>query len=128
MIESTQFILYVSNQQKSCDFYKKTLGLEPVLNVEGMTEFELCAGTKLGLMPEKGIAKILGSKLPDPSSGNGVPRCELYLLVDDPDLYLKRSINAGAVEVSPLQKRAWGDTAGYVADPDGHVIAFAKSV
>lgn len=128
MIESTQFILYVSNQQESCDFYKKTLGLEPILNVEGMTEFELSGGTKLGLMPEKGIAKILGSKLPDPSSGNGVPRCELYLLVDDPDMYLKRSIDAGAVEVSPLQKRAWGDTAGYVADPDGHVIAFAKSV
>ncbi|HMT11149.1 MAG TPA: VOC family protein [Ignavibacteria bacterium] len=128
MINQCEFILYVSDQEKSCDFYKKVLLLEPVLNVEGMTEFDLAGGTKLGLMPEKGIAKILGSKMPEPSTGNGIPRCELYLYVNDPNAYIKRSIEAGAVEVSPLESRAWGDIAGYLADPDGHVIAFAQKL
>ena len=128
MINQCEFILYVSDQEKSCDFYKKVLRLDPVLHVEGMTEFELSGGTKLGLMPEKGIAKILGSKMPEPSTGNGIPRCELYLYVNDPAAYIKRSIEAGAVEVSPLESRAWGDIAGYLADPDGHVIAFAQKL
>ncbi len=128
MINQCEFILYVSDQEKSCDFYKKVLRQEPVLHVEGMTEFELAGGTKLGLMPEKGIAKILGSKMPDPSTGNGIPRCELYLYVNDPAAYIKRGIEAGAVVVSPLESRAWGDIAGYLADPDGHVIAFAQKL
>ncbi len=35
------FILYVSDQQVSRDFYAAGLGLEPVLDVPGMTEFNL---------------------------------------------------------------------------------------
>jgi len=37
-----QFILFVKDQEKSTSFYKSVLDLEPVLNVPGMTEFELC--------------------------------------------------------------------------------------
>lgn len=129
MILQTEFILYVSNQSKSCRFYKEVLGLEPVLNVEGMTEFELFpGGTKLGLMPNSGIAKILGSKMPEPSTGTGIPRCELYLYVNDPAAYMKRSLEAGAAEISPLEPRPWGDISGYLADPDGHIIAFAQKI
>lgn len=128
MIIQTEFILYVSDQQESCGFYKKVLGVEPVLNVEGMTEFELSGGTKLGLMPNKGIAKILGTKVPEPSTGFGIPRCELYLYVDDPAKYMQHALDAGAAEVSPLEPRAWGDRAGYLADPDGHIIAFAQKL
>jgi len=128
MIIQTEFILYVSDQQESCGFYKEVLGLEPVLNVDGMTEFEFSGGTKLGLLPNSGIAKILGSKMPEPSTANGIPRCELYLYVDDPAAYIKRSLGAGAAEVSPLEPRTWGDLAGYLADPDGHIIAFAKKM
>jgi catechol 2,3-dioxygenase-like lactoylglutathione lyase family enzyme len=46
------FILYVRDQQTSRDFYARTLGLEPVLDVPGMTEFQLTDSAILGLMPE----------------------------------------------------------------------------
>lgn len=125
MIE-IEFILYVSDQARSRVFYEKVLGQSPSLDVPGMTEFDLGGRCKLGLMPENGIAKIVTPAMRHPKEGAGIPRCELYLVVEQAKAYCDRAILAGAVEVSPLMPRDWGDTAGYFADLDGHVIAFAE--
>jgi catechol 2,3-dioxygenase-like lactoylglutathione lyase family enzyme len=127
MIRNLQFILYVADQQISKDFYSVVFDLEPVLDVPGMTEFELFEGVKLGLMPEKGIAKIFDNKMPHPATGNGIPRCELYLKLENATVYIEGSLQAGAKLISPLLLRDWGDTVAYLADPDGHIIAFAES-
>ena len=119
------FILYVSDQEKSAHFYQAVLARTPSLDVPGMTEFELGADSKLGLMPSAGIKKLLGGMLPDPSSAQGVPRAELYLVVKHPEAYHARALQNGAIEVSPMQERDWGDKAAYSLDPDGHVLAFA---
>lgn len=121
-----EFILYVKDQQKSAAFYKALLMQSPVLDVPGMTEFQLTHDTKLGLMPEAGIKKILKNFVPDPASGNGIPRCELYLYVDSPAEYLKRALELGAVKIDDEHPRDWGDSVAYCADPDGHILAFAK--
>lgn len=126
MIHFTEFILYVSDQKQSKEFYSAILGLKPVLDVNGMTEFLVAANVKLGIMPTENIVRILGNKTPHPESGNGVPRCELYLYVDSAEKYYSRAKDNGAIEISPVQMRDWGDTAGYLSDPDGHVIAFAE--
>ena len=122
----TQFILYVSDQEKSKHFYEELLNLKPSLHVPGMTEFQLSERTKLGLMPENGIAKILGNATPHPNTGNGIPRCELYLKVKNANEHMERGIQLGAKLISPMQQRDWGDKAGYIADKDGHIIAFAE--
>lgn len=123
-----QFILYVSNQEKSKTFYADLLNKQPILHVPGMTEFLLSENTKLGLMPENGIVKILGTATPHPNLGNGIPRCELYLKVKNAQNYMERGLKNGAVLISPLQYRDWGDNVGYLLDLDGHVIAFADLV
>lgn len=125
MIQRTHVILYVADQARSTAFYSAVLHLRPTLNVPGMTEFELPGQTILGLMPEAGIRKLLGQHLPDPALARGTPRVELYLLVDSPEVYHRRAIAAGAVEVSGLILRDWGHRASYCLDPDAHVIAFA---
>ncbi len=117
------FILYVQDQARSSKFYALALGLAPRLDVPGMTEFELGAGCVLGLMPEKGIKRLLPS-LPDPE-GARAPRAEVYLTVPDPGSAHARALAAGARELSPLAPRDWGDRAAYSLDPDGHVLAFA---
>jgi uncharacterized glyoxalase superfamily protein PhnB len=122
----TQFILYVSDQEESKHFYEELLSLKPSLHVPGMTEFQLSETSKLGLMPENGVAKILGNNIPHPNTGNGIPRCELYLKVKNAENYIQRGIQLGAKMISPLQSRDWGDKAGYIADKDGHIIAFAE--
>ncbi len=120
-----EIILYVSNQEKSTAFFQKLLRKPPKLNVPGMTEFELTATCKLGLMPNNGIAKILGTNLPHPDTGMGIPRCELYLMVKDIELELANALTSGAQLVSPIQARNWGHITCYLSDPDGHIIAFA---
>ena len=70
-----EFILYVADQTRSKHFYEAVLQKTPELDVPGMTEFNLNESCKLGLMPENGIARILGEALPHPASGNGIPRC-----------------------------------------------------
>ena len=121
------FILYVSDQRRSTAFYTTVLGRKPRLDVPGMTEFEIGSAV-LGLMPAAGIKRLLGEKLPDPEAAKGVPRAELYLLVDDPAAFHRRALEQGAKELSPLLPRDWGHLAAYSLDPDGHVLAFAREV
>lgn len=123
-----EIILYVADQQLSRTFYSNLLRMEPSLDVPGMTEFELTSDLKLGLMPENGIARILKDRMPHPATAHGIPRCELYLLIENHSELYERSIALGAVEVSRIQDRDWGHSVGYVADPDGHIIAFAKEI
>jgi catechol 2,3-dioxygenase-like lactoylglutathione lyase family enzyme len=122
------FILYVKDQALSRDFYSGLLGIKPCLDVPGMTEFELFSGIKLGLMPEKNIAKIISPPLPDPSTANGIPRCEVYLYVENPAAYIARGIAAGGKMVNELSPRDWGDNAGYISDLDGNVVVFAEKM
>lgn len=124
-IRLTEIILYVSDQEKSKTFYASLLRTEPTLHVPGMTEFILGENCKLGLMPNNGIAKILGDKTPHPQTGNGIPRCELYWYVDDLVTAYENALRCGATLISGIEKRSWGDTACYFADADGHIIAFA---
>ncbi len=125
-MKEIEFILYVSDQQKSKDFYQQLLNIKPSLDVPGMTEFKLNEGVKLGLMPEGGIAKIIDGKISHPSNGQGIPRCELYLVVENAQEFMDKGIKLGGKEISKLSDRDWGDRVGYISDVDGHIIAFAE--
>ncbi len=118
--------LYVRDQNISTGFYKSVLGFPPRLNVPGMTEFQLSDHAILGLMPEKGIARLLGDAVIRPEEQNAPPRSELYLVLEDLDAAVDRAIRAGAVELSRASDRDWGHRAGYYRDPDGHVLALAE--
>ncbi len=124
-IQHVEIILYVSNPKRSSVFYQNLLRKTPDLEVPGMTEFIISDTCKVGLMPNSGIAKILKDKMPSPDSGNGIPRCELYLLVEDIEQEYENAISIGAKLLRPIQDMDWGDRVCYFADPDGHIIAFA---
>ncbi len=121
------FILYVRSQAVSRDFYRTLLGAEPVLDVPGMTEFDL-GHCKLGLMPEDGIARIITPALPHPGEGTGLPRCELYLLLEALGPAIERAHLASATVVAAAKDHDWGHRVAYFADPDGHVLALAEPI
>lgn len=125
-IKLIETILYVNDQTISCLFYQSLFRTAPDLNVPGMTEFNLAYNCKIGLMPNKGIAKILDNQTPHPDSGTGIPRCELYLYVDNVRVEFDNAIECGAKLISPIIDRDWGDSVCYFSDPDGHIIAFAE--
>lgn len=119
-------IFHVRDQSASRDFYRATLDQSPTLDVPGMTEFSLGAGAILGLMPLAGILRLLGDGLPERfGTAAGPPRAELYLVVEDAEVWHRRALAAGAVELSPMSLRDWGHRVAYSADPDGYVLAFA---
>lgn len=122
------FILYVSDQGSSASFYEKVLATRPRLDVPGMTEFQLNDGAVLGLMPVAGIRRLLGEGLPNPDDARGIPRSEVYLMVDDPERFHRRSLECSGRELSPLSMRDWGHEAAYSMDPDGHILVFAREV
>ncbi|MDD5361192.1 MAG: lactoylglutathione lyase [Ignavibacteria bacterium] len=121
-------IIYVEDQEASCEFYRNIFRKTADLNVPGMTEFILSDDFKFGIMPNKGIAKILEGKTPHPDSGTGIPRCELYLYADDIQFEFDNAVKSGAKLISPIIDRDWGDRVCYFSDPDGHIIAFAEKI
>jgi catechol 2,3-dioxygenase-like lactoylglutathione lyase family enzyme len=121
---AAHFILYVADQAAATAFWAAALDRPPRLDVPGMTELDLGGDAVLGLMPEAGIGRLLGV---DAAAGRAGPRAELYLHVSDPAAAHARALAAGAVELSPVQLRDWGEEAGYVRCPDGHVLAFARA-
>ena len=127
-IKFTETILYVNNQEESSQFYQKIFRCLPNLDVPGMTEFVISDCCKLGLMPNKGIAKILSPVMPHPDNGNGIPRCELYLYIENIRFEFENAIKSGAKLISPIANRDWGNRVCYFADPDGHIIAFADKI
>lgn len=126
MIKQGMTILYVADQKASCDFYQAVMRVKPTLDVPGMTEFQLEGGLVLGLMPTSGIKRLLGSDVFS-SSTNHDPKAELYIHVDDAQVYLDRAVINGATKVLEVEEQGWGDRVGYCLDPDHHVLAFAET-
>ena len=122
-ISASHFILYVSDQQRAAEFYSRALAIEPRLNVPGMTEFEIADSVVVGLMPYTSVDRLFPDIRRQPE--NNRLKTELYLLVDDPESYHRRALEAGSKELSPLAERDWGHAAAYSLDPDGNVVAFA---
>lgn len=127
-VKNFEIILYVADQEVSTRFYRKLFGREPDLNVPGMTEFNFSDFFKIGLMPNQGIARILSDKTPHPDSGTGIPRCELYMVVENVHAEFENAVKTGAALISPVTDRDWGDKVCYFSDPDGHIIAFAEKI
>lgn len=125
-LTSIEFILYIEDQKRSTDFYITILEKKPVLNVPGMTEFELSENVKLGLMPESGIVKILGNKITNRAASD-ISRCELYIKTADLQNKYRYLLQKQIEILKTPADMNWGDTVFYLRDPDGHIIAFAQT-
>jgi predicted enzyme related to lactoylglutathione lyase len=121
-VHAAQFILYVADQARARAFYRHVLAAEPVLDVPGMTEFDL-GGAMLGLMPGADMEALLPGQI---RVGVG-QRCELYLRCSDAAAALARAADGGGRLLDDLRDRSWGERAGYVLDPDGHVLGLAAA-
>jgi len=72
---------------------------------------------------------MLADEYPDhgalaPTSVGGTP-VRLHLYVDDVDAVVTRALGAGATLARPVQDEFYGDRAGQIVDPFGHVWMLA---
>jgi PhnB protein len=65
------------------------------------------------------------SKSPAALGGSAVI---LHLYVTDVDAVFSAAVQAGAKEIMPLANQFWGDRAGQVVDPFGHIWHIATHV
>ena len=123
---TVEIILYVRSQDSARDFYSAVLDQKPDLDDSGILEYLLNEGVCLAIMPIADVAPMFAPMGLDPSSGIGIPRGEVYLRVKDPEAYLERLVAAGGTLISPVAPTDWGEDVGYGADPDGHILTFAR--
>lgn len=106
-------------------FYVGVFGWRATVDLPVYVELEVPTGLRVGLYAREGFARNTG-EAPAPRPTSGTTASELYLRVDDVPEALDRLVAAGGRLLSPVEARPWGDDAGYVADPEGNVVAVSR--
>lgn len=109
-------------------YYKKVFGAEELLrmNDDGAGKIrhaELRLGDSVVMMADE--VPELGFKSPQSIGGTGT---SMLVYVHDVDVCFKRALDHGARELRPVADQFYGDRAGTLEDPFGHVWTIATHV
>ena len=125
-MNKTYIIIYVDDLDKTKMFYELLFDIKPIVDELGMCELELPNNTTLGIMPKSSFEKLFGEDNNFNDNKKSTPKFELYFQVDDPELFHKKVMQLGALELRKFEEMNWGDIAAYSINHDGHILAFAK--
>ncbi len=117
--------LYVEDLDRSIAFYRKILGFELLRRNVGYASIQR-GSVNLGLFPIGKLAESGGyftSGMLMESRGLGV---EIIFEVDDLMAAHAHVTAADYPILEPLQRRPWGLTDFYIADPDGYYIRITE--
>src|SRR5271170_7425365 len=111
--------LTVRNGAQAIEFYKKALGAEERMRMEGpdgkISHAELKIGDSIIFLTDENPA--FGNKSPQTLGGTSG---SLYLYVEDVDKAVQRAVDAGGKATMPVTDMFWGDRFGSFVDPYGH--------
>jgi predicted enzyme related to lactoylglutathione lyase len=124
-----QVIFAVEDVARAAAFYDEAFGWprNPLVDFRNYVEYLLPEGGALGIYQRRGFAGEVGAE-PFAADADHVSQAYVYFRVDDVDATSAAIEAAGGRPLSPLAERAWGEQAGWFADPDGNVIAVAQRV
>jgi len=112
MFQGLRTVIYgVNDLEKAKTWYSTVLGIQPYFDQPFYVGFNV-GGYELGL---------------DPNTSAGTSGPVAYWGVDDADAALKRLLELGAREQSPVQDVGDGIHLGSVIDPFGNTLAFIKN-
>jgi predicted enzyme related to lactoylglutathione lyase len=120
-------VLACDDVARSKAFYLSAFGWRVVVDLAVYVELEVPTGLRVGLYARPGFERNTG-QASAARPAQGTTACELYLRVDDVGAALARCLSAGGRLLSGPAPRPWGDDAGYVADPDGNVVAVSRPI
>ena len=115
--------LIVDGAADAIEYYKKAFGATELFRMdhEGKVGH---AEIKIGDSPFMLADEHPAMGYRGPKSLGGTP-VSLMIYVEDVDTVYPRAIEAGGVEVKPLQDQFYGDRSGTLTDPFGHVWTIA---
>lgn len=117
--------LIVRDAAEAIGFYERAFGAREVMRLVGPAETvahaEIALGGLLVMLAEE--APHAGNSGPETLGGSPV---RLHLYVEDVDAVVERAVAAGAEVLIPVADQFYGDRAGRLADPFGHVWIVAS--
>lgn len=114
--------LCVKDAANAIEFYKKVFGATEIGRLTGPdgrighAEMRIGKG-RIMLADEHPEMGILSPK----SLGDSRPPVEIHLYVEDVDAVYKRALAAGATSAREVADQFYGDRAGQIKDPSGHI-------
>lgn len=127
MAKLSHIICYVANVMKALDFYKNVFGLKPKMIYEEKTYAELETGTVVLAFADHSLADFNLPKGSIKHDQNQLPvLTEIVLKVEDVHHTFETALQAGAKCVAEPTKKPWGETIGYIQDPDGILVAICS--
>jgi uncharacterized glyoxalase superfamily protein PhnB len=96
------------------------------VDVPVYVELTLPGNRGLGLYAQASFALNTRQPAVLPPEG-AISGSEIHLVADDAAGTIAVALGAGARLLSPLAPRSWGQDVGYLADPDGNVLAIAQA-
>lgn len=115
--------LIIKGAAEAIDFYKKAFGATELFRMDHEGKIGH-AEIKIGDSPVMLADEHPAMGYVSPKTLGGTP-VSLMIYVDDVDTTYKRAIEAGGVEVKPIQDQFYGDRSGTLTDPYGHVWTVA---
>jgi len=107
---------------EAMDFYKKALGAEELMRMPGPDG----KGVMHGEIKIGNSILFIGEEFPRPDSPKspktlGGVTNTFYVYVQDSDTAFKKAVDAGGKVTMPIADTFWGDRAGSIIDPFGHM-------
>lgn len=117
--------LTVRDAAGAIEFYKNIFGaVETMRLIDGdgrIAHAELKVGNGLIMLSDE--FPDWGNKGPEAVGGTPV---RLHLYVEDVDAVVERAVESGAQVLMPVEDQFYGDRAGRIADPFGHIWMLAS--
>ena len=112
--------LIINGAARALEFYKKVFGATETLRFDGpdgtIAHAEVRIGDSMVMLADE--SEDMGFRAPQSTGGSPVG---IMLYVDDVDRIFNRAVAEGASVKQPLEDKFYGDRAGTVVDPFGHL-------
>jgi len=114
--------IFVSDLQKTIEFYRDVIGLEVKETSESYAEFEH-EGIRFALFKRAKLPEWIGMTPTYPGGLNGTFELAIdFPFFEDVDCEFERVVKAGARPVMEPNDMPWGQRSSVVVDPDGNLI------
>jgi lactoylglutathione lyase len=121
-------LFYVSDVEKTMNFYSSAFGLEKGFLHESKQYGEMITGeTKLGFVHHD-TADSHGFKYEKSNSGNAPFGFEVGFVTKDVEAAYKKAVRAGASAVSEPKTKPWGQVVSYVRDCNGFLVEICSPI